>query len=164
MVEQIFSWLLGAGKEFALFIISMMPLVELRAAVPIGLATGMPWYEVLPICYIGNLLPIPFVLLFGLKLIDWLSSLKPFKNIATKYKQKLMSKSDQVTKYAKIGLLLFVAVPLPGTGAWSGAVIATLLDMPLKKSFFSIALGVIIAGLIMTIGTHGVLGAVNQLA
>ena len=162
MIEELFSLLLGAGKEFALFVISMMPLVELRGAVPTGLATGMPWYEVLPICYIGNLLPIPFVLLFGVKLIDWLSGLKPFRKIATRYKQKLMNKSSQVTKYAKIGLLLFVAVPLPGTGAWSGAVIAALLNMPLKKAFISIALGVVIAGLLMTIGTHGVLGAVGQ--
>lgn len=162
MIQELFNWLLGAGKEVALFVVSMMPLIELRGAVPIGLATGMPWYEVLPICYLGNLLPIPFVMLFGVKLIDWLSTLKPFRKIATRYKQKLISKSSSVTKYAKIGLMLFVAVPLPGTGAWSGAVIAALLDMPLKKAFISIALGVVIAGLLMTLGTNGVLGAVGK--
>lgn len=143
---------------FSLFLCSMTPLIELRGSVPIGLAAGVPWYKVLPICYIGNLLPIPFVLLFGVKIIDWLSSLKPFSNIATKYKQKLLSKSEKITKYAKIGLILFVAIPLPGTGAWSGAVIATLLGIPIKKAFLSISIGVIIAGIIMTVGTSGVLG------
>lgn len=157
MLQQLFDWLLGAGKEAALFVISMLPLVELRAAVPVGLATGMPWYEVLPICYLGNLLPIPFVLLFGVRLLDWLQTLKPFAGFAARYKKKLMSKSSQVTRYARIGLFLFVAVPLPGTGAWSGAVIATLLKMPPRKAFLSIALGVVTAGLLMTLGTSGIL-------
>ena len=161
MIQDIFDWLLGAGREVALLVISMLPLIELRGAVPLGLAAGMPWYEVLPICYLGNLLPIPFVLVFGVRLLDWLAGLGPFKGIATRYKQKLMSKSTQVTKYARIGLFLFVAVPLPGTGAWSGAVIATLLTMPMRKAFLSIAAGVVAAGLLMTAGTHGVLGVFN---
>lgn len=161
MIQDIFDWLLGAGREVALLVISMLPLIELRGAVPLGLAAGMPWYEVLPICYLGNLLPIPFVLVFGVRLLDWLAGLGPFKGIATWYKQKLMSKSTQVTKYARIGLFLFVAVPLPGTGAWSGAVIATLLKMPMRKAFLSIAAGVVAAGLLMTVGTHGVLGVFN---
>ncbi len=163
MLQSIFDWLLGAGKETALFVISMLPLIELRGAVPLGLATGMPWLEVLPICYLGNLLPIPFVLLFGVRLLDWLETLKPFAGFAAGYKRKLMSKSAQVTKYARIGLFLFVAIPLPGTGAWSGSVIATLLKIPPRKAFVSIALGVVAAGLLMAIGTHSVLG-VFQLA
>lgn len=157
MLQELFNWLLGAGKEAALFVISMLPLIELRGAVPLGLAVGMPWYEVLPICYLGNLLPIPFVLMFGVRLIDWLATLKPFAKIAAGYKKKLLSKSTKVTKYARIGLFLFVAVPLPGTGAWSGAVIATLLKMPPRKAFLSIALGVVTAGVIMSLGTHGIL-------
>lgn len=161
MIQDIFDWLLGAGREVALLVISMLPLIELRGAVPLGLATGMPWFEVLPICYLGNLLPIPFVLVFGVRLLDWMAKLKPFRGFATRYKRKLMSKSGQVTKYARIGLFLFVAVPLPGTGAWSGAVIATLLKMPLRKAFVSIAGGVVAAGLLMAVGTHGVLGVVN---
>ena len=163
MLQSIFDWLLGAGKETALFIISMLPLIELRGAVPLGLATGMPWLEVLPICYLGNLLPIPFVLLFGVRLLDWLETLKPFAGFAASYKRKLMSKSAQVPNYARIGLFLFVAVPLPGTGAWSGSVIATLLKIPPRKAFVSIALGVVAAGLLRAIGTHSVLG-VFQLA
>ena len=155
MLQSIFDWLLGAGKEAALFVISMLPLIELRGAVPLGLATGMP------ICYLGNLLPIPFVLLFGVRLLDWLETLKPFAGFAASYKRKLMGKSAQVTKYARIGLFLFVAVPLPGTGAWSGAVIATLLKMPPRKAFLSITLGVVFAGLLMTAGTHSILGVIH---
>lgn len=161
MLQEGFGWLLGAGKETALFIVSMLPLIELRGAVPLGLASGMPWFEVLPICYLGNLLPIPFVMMFGVRLLDWLETLRPFAKLAAGYKRRLMSKSGQVTKYAHIGLLLFVAVPLPGTGAWSGAVIATLLKMPLRRAFISIALGVVIAGLLMAIGTQGVLGVAS---
>ena len=163
MIQEMWNWLLGAGREAALFVVSMLPLIELRGAVPLGLATGMPWYQVLPICYVGNLLPIPFVMIFGVRLIDWLSTLKPFRKAATRYKEKLLSKSGSVTKYERIGLLLFVAVPLPGTGAWSGAVVAALLKMPFRKAFLSIACGVIIAGLLMTLGTSGVLGAVHML-
>lgn len=158
MLHEAFEWMLGAGKEVAIFIISMLPLIELRGAVPLGLATGMPWFEVLPISYFGNLLPIPFVMMFGLRLLNWLETLRPFTKLTASYKRKLMSKSSQVTKYAHIGLFLFVAIPLPGTGAWSGAVIATLLNMPQRKAFVSIALGVVVAGLLMVIGTHGILG------
>lgn len=158
MIEQLFTWLMGAGRETALLIVSMLPLIELRGAVPLGIASGMPWYEVLPICLFGNLLPIPFVLLFAEKLLDWLAKWPPMAGFAKWYKEKLLSKTSQVTKYARIGLFLFVAVPLPGTGAWSGAAIAALLNMNRWKAFLSIALGVLAAGLLMTIGTHGVIG------
>ena len=103
------------------------------------------------------------MLLFGVRLLDWMETLRPFAGFAVRYKKKLLSKSAQVTKYARIGLFLFVAIPLPGTGAWSGAVIATLLKMPPRKAFLSIALGVVTAGLLMTVGTHSILG-VFQLA
>lgn len=162
MIETLFDWLLGAGREAAVFVISMLPLIELRGAVPLGLAVGMPWHEVLPICYAGNLLPIPFVLLFGVRLLDWLATLPPLRKIAQWYKSKLVGKSSKVTRYARVGLFLFVAVPLPGTGAWSGAIIATLLKMEPKRAFLSIVLGVIAAGVIMTIGTHSVLGVFGR--
>ncbi|MFR4979200.1 MAG: COG2426 family protein, partial [Butyricicoccus sp.] len=120
-MESLFTWLEAAGKETALFLVSMLPLVELRGAVPLGVAAGMPWYEILPICYLGNLLPIPFLLLFTERLLDWLARMPGIKGAANWYTSKLNSKKAQITKYAKWGLFLFVAVPLPGTGAWSGA-------------------------------------------
>lgn len=158
MFQSLFDWLLGAGRELAVLIISMVPLVELRGAVPLGVAVGMPWYEVMPLAYLGNVIPIPFVLFFGEKVLDWVGTLKPFTRFVHNYKAKLESKKEQVTKYARIGLFLFVAVPLPGTGAWSGALIATLLEMPKGKAMLSITAGVIAAGIIMLIASNGVLG------
>ena len=161
MFTDLFNWLLGAGRELAVVIISMVPLVELRGAVPLGVAMGMPVYELYPLSILGNMIPIPFLLFFGEKILDWVCTLRPFTKFATAYKNKLLSKTDQVTKYARIGLFLFVAVPLPGTGAWSGALIATILKMPKAKALFSILCGVITAGIIMLLASHGVLGVVN---
>lgn len=155
-MESLFTWLEAVGKETALFLVSMVPLIELRCAVPLGIAAGMPWREVLPICYLGNLLPIPFLLLFAERMLNWLARLPLLKKPATWYTNKLNSKKSQVTKYAKWGLFLFVAVPLPGTGAWSGAAIAALLKLPPIRAFFSIAAGVVAAGLIMAVASSGV--------
>lgn len=101
--------------------------------------------------------------MFGEKLLEWAETLPPLKKFAAAYKKKLLSKSSEVTKYARLGLYLFVAVPLPGTGAWSGALIATLLKMPKTRALLSIFCGVITAGIIMLIASHGVLGVVNML-
>lgn len=155
MIQSLFDWLLGAGREVAVFVISMIPLIELRLAVPLGIAVGMPWLQTLVIAIIGNVLPIPFIILFAEKLLDWLSRLPFFAKFANWYKAKLENKKDKVTKYARIGLFLFVAVPLPGTGAWSGAAIASILKMPVRKAFPSIALGVVAAGIIMTLISQG---------
>lgn len=160
-METLFQWLLGAGRKAALFLISMVPLVELRGAVPLGLGLGMHWGEVLPICYLGNLLPIPFVLLFGAKILKWLETLPVLSKFSRWYQNKLLQKSDKVTRYAHWGLFLFVAIPVPGTGAWSGSVIATLLQMPRGKAFLSIAAGVITAGIIMALGSSTVIGALH---
>lgn len=157
-MENLFTWLGAAGTETALFLVSMLPLVELRGAVPLGVAAGMPWYEILPICYLGNLLPIPFLLLFAERVLEWFARMPGLKGPAGWYAAKLDSKKTQITKYAKWGLFLFVAVPLPGTGAWSGAMIASLLKMPPIRAFFSIAAGVVAAGLIMAIASSGIIG------
>ncbi|MCI7125800.1 MAG: small multi-drug export protein [Agathobaculum sp.] len=158
MFAGLFDWLLGAGREIAVVIISMVPLVELRGAVPLGVAAGMPVSSLIPLAILGNMLPIPFLLVFGEKLLDWLCTLRPLTKLATAYKNKLLAKRDKVTRYARIGLFLFVAIPLPGTGAWSGAMIATLLKMPKVKALLSILCGVITAGIIMLIASHSVLG------
>ena len=161
MFTALFNWLLGAGRGLAVFVISMVPLVELRGAVPLGLAAGLPWSETLLLSYLGNLLPIPFLLFFGEKLLDWVGTLRPFTGFVQRYKAKLESKKESVTRYACIGLFLFVAIPLPGTGAWSGALIAVLLEMPKAKALLSIAAGVVTAGLIMLAASSGVLGVLH---
>lgn len=161
MIEQIFNALSYIGQGPALFLVSMIPLIELRGSVILGAALQMPWTQVLPICIIGNLLPIPFVLIFGKKLIDWLKTVPLFSGFARRYEEKLLSKRDQVEKYATWGLCLFVAIPLPGTGAWSGAALASILGMRIKHSLPAIALGVCIAGIIMTVSSYGLLTAIR---
>ena len=161
MFSSLFNWLLGAGRELAVVIISMVPLVELRGAVPLGTVAGVPPIELIPLAVLGNMLPIPFLLFFGEKLLDWVCTLGPFAGPAAKYREKLLGKTGQVTKYERLGLFLFVAIPLPGTGAWSGALIATLLKMPKTKALMSIFAGVVVAGFIMLFTSQGVLGVAN---
>lgn len=149
------------NKEVALLIVSMIPLVELRGAVPMGIAMDMSWYNVLPIAILGNILPIPFILLLGQKIFALLKKVSFFEKLITKYETRLLSKADGVRKYAAIGLMLFVGVPVPGTGAWSGAVLATLLEMKFKTACLSIIGGVVMAGVIMTVGSCGVAGIIH---
>lgn len=154
-MQNIFNFFSFLGREGALFIVSMVPLIELRGSILLGAAMKMNWLSVYIICVLGNMLPIPFIVLFGKKLIGWLKTTRLFSGLTHKIEARLMRQADKVTKYSLIGLCLFVAVPLPGTGAWSGAAIAALLDMKMKHAFISIAIGVLIAGAIMTIGSYG---------
>ena len=117
------------NKYLWLILISMVPVIELRGAVPVAAGMGVDPIAAVIVCILGNMIPVPFVLLFGRRLIGWLKTTKLFGSFATKYENKLAEKSKSMMKYAVIGLMLFVGIPAPGTGAWSGAVIATLLDM-----------------------------------
>ena len=158
LIQQLFDFFSGAGKEVALFIVSMIPLIELRGSIPLGAAMGMAWPPVFLISIVGNLLPVPFIIWLGRPLFRWLKSTRLLSGVTTRYEQKLLSKADKVTRYETIGLCLFVGVPLPGTGAWSGAALAALLGMPMKNALCSITLGVLAAGVLMTVGSYGLLG------
>lgn len=157
MAESIFEWVASfGGKELALLLISFLPIVELRGAVPVGIALGLPWYEVLTIAVIGNMLPVPFILLLCRKIMRWLKSKPRFAAFAQKIEGKLMSRSKNLKTKLGLGLRIFIAIPLPGTGAWTGAGIAALLGLPLRKSLVEIFFGVVIAGIIMTIVSSSV--------
>ena len=144
-------------KYLSVFFISMVPLIELRGAIPVGVAMGLPLWQVYVIAIIGNMLPIPFIIVYIRRIFHWMRRRSPRLNaLVDKLEKKAHLKGQKVTKYKYIGLWLFVALPLPGTGAWTGALIAALLDMPLRKSIPSIFLGVVTAGLIMTFVTGGV--------
>ena len=154
LVESLINLFNGLGKEVVVFIISMLPLLELRGGL---LAASLLKLDFLPgyiISIIGNTLPIPIVLLFLEKVLNWLKKFKA----TTKLENKILSKKDQIEKYGYIGLMLFVGIPLPGTGAWTGAGLAVLLNMNKKKSFLYIMLGVILASIIMSIISYGILG------
>lgn len=159
MISSIFNFLAEYISAYgAVFIVSMIPLIELRGSVIVGTAFGLPWVNVLLLSLIGNLIPIPFILIFGEKLIAWLKTVPMLAKFTNWYEARLMSKSETIQKYCFYGLWIFVGIPLPGTGAWSGSVIAALLDVPPKKAFAAIVCGVLTAGIIMTIGSRGVAG------
>lgn len=135
--------------------ISMVPVIELRGAVPTGII-GMDLNPILVyfLSVIGNMAPVPVILLFVRRVFDWMKKKSErLGNIARKFEEKAESKKDKVQKYEFWGLLIFVAIPAPGTGAWTGALIAAMLDMRLKRAVPAILLGVVTAGLIMTVGS-----------
>ena len=140
----------------AAFFISMVPILELRAGIPAGVAAGLnPWQAML-VAVAGNILPVPFALLFLRKILRTRRRTSSRLNrIIARYEQKTLTKAEKVRKYEALGLLLFVAVPLPGTGAWTGAVIASILEIRLKTAVPMILLGLLIAGVIVTSITYG---------
>ena len=151
MLETMLELLQGIPKELIVFLISLLPILELRGGLIAASLLGIEYWVALPICIIGNLLPIPFILLFIRKVLSLLKKTKPFKRLVEKIEEKAEKNKDKITKYAKWGLYLFVAIPLPGTGAWTGALVADALDMHVKKSFPCIVFGVITAGIIMVV-------------
>ena len=144
-----------AGKILATLLMSMVPIVELRGGIPFGAALGLPPAAVMGAEIIGNMIPVPFIILFIKKIFQWMRRFEPLAKLVSHFESKAESKSDRVTRYKKFGLCIFVAVPLPGTGAWMGALIAALLDMRLRDSFPVITLGVCIASLVVTGITYG---------
>lgn len=135
----------------------MVPIVELRGAIPVGYGMGLPFFVNYIICCIGNLIPVPFILLFIKWLLNFMSSSKIgfFNKTANFVLKKAEKNKGKITKYATWGLFLFVAIPLPGTGAWTGALVASLLDMKRSRAMLSITAGVIVAGLIMSLICYG---------
>ncbi len=146
--------------ELIIFLISLLPVLELRGGL---IAASLLKVDILPafiICFIGNILPIPFILLFIRKIFQYLKTKKGFSKIIEKLEIRSMRQSEKIKRWRDLGLMIFVAIPLPGTGGWTGALIAALLDMRIKRSFPLIVAGVFIAGLIMTLFSYGVLGSV----
>lgn len=137
------------------FLISMVPVLELRGAIPFGVANGLPPLAALAVAVCGNLVPVPFIILFIRRIFAWLRTWKSLRGLVEKLESRAKKKSETVKKYAWIGLCILVAIPLPGTGAWTGALVAALMNMRLKQAMPAIILGVIIAGLIMTVVSYG---------
>ncbi len=141
------------SNELVVFIVSMIPIVELRGAIPFGFVLDMnPWLLYF-LAVIGNLLPIPFILMLIRPITRWFLKTKLLRPIGLWLEAKVEKNKGKIEKYEFWGLCLFVAIPLPGTGAWTGALVAAFLDMRLKKALPPIILGVLIAGLIMTFGS-----------
>lgn len=158
LVNALIGALSGINKDLVVFIISLLPLLELRGGMIAATLLGINFYKALVICFLGNILPIPFVLMLLNKIFDLLKKWKPTKKLVEKIEKKIISKRSQLDKYGYLGLLLFVGIPLPGTGAWTGSGLAVLLGMNRKKSFIFIVLGVLLAEIIMSIFSYGILG------
>lgn len=171
MSEKIVNAIVGAfggltaiayGREILVFIISLMPILELRGGL---LAAALLGLEPLPsyiISIVGNILPIPFILLLITKILAWMknSKVKFFNKIANWLDEKVEKNKGQIEKYGYWGLLIFVGIPLPGTGAWTGALIASVLNMEKKKTFVAVLGGVVMASIIMMILSFGVVANV----
>ena len=154
------------------FLISILPIIELRGAIPVGAALGVPFYLNYPAAVFGNLLPVPFILLFIPKILDFLARFKIFRPIvewvrkkAHKYSGRIVDRENggEIKKPRRFGgafwgLLLFVMIPIPGTGAWTGSLIASLFRLPKRSSFLAILLGVLGAGVIMCLASYGAVG------
>lgn len=143
----------------------MVPFIELRGAVPIGAIAGIPWYINYPVCIMANMLPVPIILLFVRAVLKWMYECKVslFNRISGFVYQKADKYKSRIEKGGFLGLMLFVGIPLPGTGAWTGALVASLLNMKLRKSIPAIFLGILIAGIIMGIISYVSVDAFNAL-
>ena len=150
-------------KYVVVFLVSMVPIVELRGSMGLALSEtfmgdAIPYWQALPLCVIGNMLPVPFIIIYIRKVFAWIRChMQWLDDFVTKIENKAHLKGQTVQKYGALGLCILVAIPLPGTGAWTGALAAVLLDMRLKKALPSIFLGVLIAAAIMTAVTYGVI-------
>ena len=156
---QLFDWLTQTmlGKCLFTMLVSMVPIIELRGGIPFGVALGLPYYLAFPAAVIGNILPAPFIIVYIRRIFALMRKYLPQLNsIVDKLERKAHLKGQTVTKYKYLGLLIFVAIPLPGTGAWTGSLAAAFLDMPLRKALPSIFAGIVIAGLAISILTFGV--------
>ena len=154
-------------KYLSVFLISMVPLIELRGAIPVGVAMGLPLWQVYVIAIIGNMLPVPFIFFFARKVLEWGADKPVIGKFFTfclekghKGGQKLQEKAG---RGLFVALLLFVGIPLPGTGAWTGTLAASLLDMDFKSSVIAVMCGVVLAGVIMGLLSMGVFGALGTI-
>ena len=156
---DLMQWLTqGPVGEFCFtMLVSMVPVVELRGGIPFGVTLGLPVWAAYVAAIIGNILPVPFILVYIRRIFYWMRRRLPRLNsLVDRLERKAHLKGRMVTKYKYLGLMLFVAVPLPGTGAWTGALAAAFLDMPLRKALPSILAGILIAGVAISILTFGV--------
>ena len=143
-------------EVFITFFTSMIPVLELRGAIPLGVSLGLSHFDAMVISIIGNTIPVPFIILFIRQIFAWIRKYIPkLGNLVDKIENRANEKSETVRSLQALGLFLFVAIPLPGTGAWTGALIAALLGMRLKKAMPAIFLGVVAAGILITGLTFG---------
>ena len=147
----------NAMKDILLtFLVAMVPVVELRGAIPFGVVRGLNLWTAIIASVLGNLVPVPFIILFIRRIFAWMRAHMPkLDGLVTRMEKKAEKNRAAVEKYAFWGLAILVAIPLPGTGAWTGALVAAMMEMRLKRAFPAIVIGVVIAGVIVSVVTYG---------
>ena len=163
-MDGLLTWFMEAlngkvSKELIVFIISMVPILELRGGLVAAFVMQIDSVRAIWYCVVGNIIPVPFILLLITPVFNWLKKTKTFRPLVEKLESRAMGKSEQIEKYQFWGLVLFVGIPLPGTGAWTGSLIASLLGVKFKKAFPAVILGIIMATVIMSVFSYGLLGA-----
>ena len=156
---ELMQWLTDtmAGEFTLTMLVSMIPVVELRGGIPFGVAAGLPVWAAFTAAVIGNLIPVPFIIVYIRRIFQWMRRHMPrFNSLVDKLERKAHLKGQRVSKYKYLGLAIFVAIPLPGTGAWTGSLAAAFLDMPLRRAIPSVVAGVVTAGLAISILTYGI--------
>ena len=161
MAEELVNDIVGrfsgtAPEEVIVFIISLLPILELRGGLIAASLLDVNIVKAVIICVIGNIIPIPFILLFITRIFEWLKKFKYSRKLVEYLEKKSMGKSEKIQKYQFWGLVLFVGIPLPGTGAWTGSLIAALLGIDIKKSTSAIFCGIVLAMVIMTMVSYGI--------
>ena len=158
VVLDLLEWLQNnqLGEMVFTTLVSMVPVVELGGGLPFGVALGLPYWAAYLSAVVGNILPAPFIVVYIRRIFQWMRRRLPrLDHLVDRLEAKAHLKGRKVTKYKYLGLMLFVAMPLPGTGAWTGALAAAFLDMPLRKALPSIFAGVLIAGFLILGLTYG---------
>ncbi len=160
MVESFLAWWMAhvpVSPKLSVFLVSMIPLIEERGGLILARMLGIPMWEAVFWCVLGNIVPIPFILLLIEKVIHWMAD-HHLSGVAEWLIRKAEKNKPKIDRYGFLGLMLFVGIPLPGTGAWTGSLVASLFDMDLKKASISILLGIFLAAVIMTVFSYGLLG------
>lgn len=158
MANAIIEWFMnamaGLPSELIVFVVSMIPIVELRGGIICASLLQLPVWRGVLFCLLGNIIPVPLILLFITPIFSWLKRTRLFRPVVEKLEERSLGKSDQIRKYEFWGLVLFVGIPLPGTGAWTGSLIAALLDVKFRKALPAVYLGLLVATVIMCIVSY----------
>lgn len=162
MIETIKTFFVDTlGAHWGVIFCAMLPVIELRGAIPLGAFLGLPWWQSYLFAVLGNMIPVPFVLLLINKIIAWMgrSRIKFLNKFGGWLQKKAEKNRGKIEKFSFFGVCLFVAIPLPVTGAWTGSLVAATIGMKFPKALLSCFLGVLIAGVIMTLAAYGVVAA-----
>lgn len=158
MLHQLLNFL---SIEFTVMLTAALPIIELRGAIPVGISLGLTPIHATFVAFIGSMIPVPFILFTIRPIFNYMKKTKTFKKLIHKLTDRSMNGSSKIQKYGAWGLLIFVAIPLPGTGVWSGSLAAALLDMRFKWAFPAIFVGNLIAGILIMMLSHGVVSVIG---